>query len=178
MILASFWSELTSLFTQMHWIVILLLSVGVIFCIVESLMPGFGVFGILGVICEIVGIILHAIFSGSVLQVLLLVLAVAIVIALMFLLFVRSAKHGILAKSALVENKPSIPTDFVEKANKELKELVGKEGLTLTECHPIGKIRIGQEQYEARAMSYVAKGEVIKVVKIEDARIVIDKISY
>lgn len=178
MILANFWAEVTSLFTQMHWVVTLLLCAGVILCLVESVVPDFGILGILGILCEVVAIVLHAIFSGSVLQVFLLVLGVTLVIFLIFLLFVRSAKHGILAKSALVENKPSIPTDYAEKANQKLKELIGKEGLTLTECHPIGKVRIGQDQYEARALSFIQKGEVIKVVKIEDANIVIDKINY
>ena len=178
MILANIWTEIASLFTQMHWIVILLLCLGVIFCIVESIIPGFGVFGILGIICELSAIVLHAVFSGSVFQVFLLVLAITLVTVLIFLLFVRSAKHGILAKSALVENKPSIPTDYAEKASEQLKHLIGKEGLTLTDCHPVGKIRVEQNTYEARALSFIEKGEVIKVISIEDARIVIDKISY
>ncbi len=179
MILASFWTEFVSLFTNMHWVVILLLSFGVVLCIVEAAVPGFGVFGLLGIACEVAGIIVHAVVSGSVLQVFILLILLVLVTCLLFLLFIRSAKHGLLAKSALVENRPSIPKDYKEKTEKELKTLIGQEGLTLTSCRPVGKIRIGENTYEAQAKSSIInKGCVIKVIAIEDARIIIDRILY
>ena len=179
MILNSFWGEFVNLFTQMHWVVVLLLCLGIAFCIVEAIVPGFGFFGITGILCEIGGIVVHAVISGSVAQVFFLVLLIVLVVGLLFLIFIRSAKYGLLAKSALVENKPSIPNDYKEKAEKELAKLIGQEGLTLTECKPVGKIRIGQNSYEAQSRGMlIQKGEVIKVVAIEDARIMIDKITY
>lgn len=179
MLLADFGTEFVSLFTQMHWVVVLLLGLGLILCIVEAAVPGFGVFGILGILCSVASIIVHAVLSGSAIQVLILFLLILLVIGLLFLLFIRSAKYGLLAKSAIVENKPSIPNDYREKTENELKPLIGQEGLTLTECKPVGKIRIGQNTYEAQSKgSIIQKGEVIKVIAIEDARIMIDKIMY
>lgn len=179
MLLSNFWSEVGSLFVDMHWVVILLLCLGVIFCIVEAIIPGFGFFGIAGMLCEVAGVVVHAIFSGSAVQVLFLVLIIALVALILALIFVNSAKHGLLSKSAIVENKTALPKDFKEKAENELKSLIGKEGLTLTECKPVGKIRIGQESYEAHSIgAVIMKGEVIKVVDIQDARIMIDKLSY
>lgn len=179
MLLANLWTEFTALFTQMHWAVILLLSLGLVFCIIEAIIPGFGFFGVMGILCEIAGVVVHAVLSGSALQVFLLTLIVVLVIVLVFLLFIRSAKHGLLAKTAIVENKTALPSDFREKAEEELKTLIGKEGLTITECRPVGKIRIGQETYEAQSVgAVIQKGDVIKVVAIEDARIMIDKLSY
>lgn len=179
MLLANFWNELSGLFVNMHWAVVLLLCLGVIFCIIEAVIPGFGFFGILGVVCEIGGVVVHAIFSGSALQVFFLILIVVLITLIVFLLFVKSAKSGLLAKSAIVENKTALPKDYKEKAEQDLIHLVGKEGLALTECRPVGKIRIDQDSYEAQAIgSIVKKGEVVKVVSIEDARIMIDKITY
>ena len=179
MLLDSFWGEFVNLFAQMHWVVVVLLALGVVLCIVEAVVPGFGIFGISGILCEVLGIVVHAIISGSALQVLFLIIIILLVIGLIFLLFIRSAKYGLLAKSALVENKPSIPIDYKEKTEKELSKLIGQEGLALTECRPVGKIRIGQNSYEAQSKSaIIQKGEVIKVVAIEDARIMIDKITY
>jgi membrane-bound serine protease (ClpP class) len=179
MLLASFWTEFVNLFTQMHWIVILLLGLGLVLCLVEAFVPGFGFFGITGILCEIAGVIVHAVFSGSVLQVFCLILVIALLVVVLFLIFIRSAKYGLLAKSAIVENKTALPKDFREKAEDELRVLLGKEGLTLTECKPVGKIRIGQDTYEAQSIGVVIpKGDVIKVVSIEDARIMIDKLSY
>lgn len=180
MLLASnFWTELGNLFTQMHWVVVLLLCLGVIFCIIEAVIPGFGFFGITGILCEIGGVVVHAVISGSALQVFFLVLIIMLITLILFLIFVNSAKHGLLAKSAIVENKTSLPNDFREKAEEELKHLVGQEGLTLTECRPVGKIRIGQDTFEAQSIGpVIPKGQVIKVISIEDARIMIDKITY
>lgn len=179
MLLNSFWSEFVNLFTQMHWVVILLLCLGVVFCVIEAIIPGFGIFGVLGILCEVAGIVVHAVISGSVLQVFFLILIVLLVVGLLFLLFIHSAKYGLLAKSAIVENKSAIPSDYKEKTDKELSKLIGQEGLALTECRPVGKIRIGQNTYEAQAKGLlIQKGEVIKVVAIEDARIMIDKITY
>lgn len=179
MLLANLWTELANLFTQMHWIVIVLLSLGLVLCIVEAFVPGFGFFGITGILCEVAGVIVHAVFSGSILQVFFLVLLIALIVCVVFLIFIRSAKYGLLSKSAIVENKTALPKDYREKAEEELKKLVGKEGLTLTECKPVGKIRINQESYEAQSVGVVIpKGAVIKVVAIEDARIMIDKLSY
>ncbi len=179
MILSGFWAEFTGLFANMHVAVTLLLALGIILCIVEAVVPGFGVFGIMGILCEIAGIVVHAVISGSVVQVFLLIVILLLITSLLFLLFIRSAKYGLLAKSAIVENKPSIPNDYKLKAENELKPLIGQEGLTLTECRPVGKIRIGQNTYEAQSKSsIIEKGNVIKVVAIEDARIIIDKITY
>lgn len=176
---SNFWTELANLFTQMHWIVILLLCLGVICCIIEAVIPGFGFFGISGILCEIAGIVVHAIISGSPVQVFFLILIIVLITLIIFLLFVNSAKRGILAKSAIVENKTALPKDYKEKTESKLKALIGKEGLALTECRPVGKIRIGQDTYEAQAVGKVIqKGEVIKVVSIEDARIMIDNITY
>lgn len=179
MLLSGFWSELGGLFVDMHWVVILLLSLGVIFCIIEAVIPGFGFFGVMGILCEIAGVVVHAVFSGSVIQVFFLILIIVLITLIIFLIFVNSAKRGLLAKTAIVENNTSIPKDYREKAEKELKKLIGKEGLTLTECRPVGKIRIGQDSYEAQSVDKVIpKGEVIKVVAIEDARIMIDRITF
>ena len=179
MILANLWEEIVSLFTQMHWVVTLLLCLGIFLCIIEAVVPGFGIFGITGILCEIAGVVTHAVISGSALQVLFLLVVLILLTVLMFLLFVRSAKYGFLAKSAIVENKTAIPTDFPKKAQKELEALVGREGLSLTECRPVGVVRIGDNTYEAISKStLIKKGEVVKVIAVEDAKLIIDVITY
>lgn len=179
MLLFNIWTEIGKLFTDMHWVVILLLSLGIILCIIEAVIAGFGVFGIAGILCEVAGVVTHAVLSGSAVQVLFLLAVLILITVLLFLLFVRSAKYGLLSKSAIVENKTAIPVDYKEKTDKELKNLIGKEGLTLTECKPVGKIRLGQDTYEAQSRSTVIqKGEVIHVVAIEDSRIIVDRIIY
>ncbi|MBQ9786207.1 MAG: hypothetical protein IJW25_01950 [Clostridia bacterium] len=179
MVLVNFGEEFVSLFANMHAVVAILLCAGVVLCIIEAIVPGFGVFGILGTLLEVAGIVVHAIISGSALQVLFLIIIIMLVLGLLVFLFLHSAKKGLLAKSALVENKPTIPVDYALKTAAKLLPLVGKEGLTLTDCRPVGKIKLGDNTYEAICTgALISKGEAIKVVAIEDSRIVIDKITY
>lgn len=175
--LLDFGTELSNLFIQMHWIVILLICAGIVLCIVESVLPGFGVFGILGLICEVVAIVVHAIISGSALQIFFLILLLVIVTLIIFILFARSARKGWISKSPIVENDTAIPTDYREKTEKELSQLIGKNGIALTDCRPVGKIRVGKNTYEAQsiASTMIQKGDGVKIVAIEDARIIIDR---
>ena len=56
------WEEFTKIFTEMNWVVIVLLVAGIVFCIIEGIVPGFGIWGIIGILCEIAGIVMHAIY--------------------------------------------------------------------------------------------------------------------
>ena len=51
--------EFIEIFTQMSWVVIALLSVGAVFVVIESFVPGFGFFGITGSLCLIAGVVVR-----------------------------------------------------------------------------------------------------------------------
>lgn len=172
-----FWEELVKLATQTSLIVIILLIVGIIFCFVEAIVPGFGFFGIFGLICEVGAIILHAIFSGSIIQVFMIVLILFLIFLLLFLMFIRSAKYGMLGKSALVENKTAIPTDYSDVVNNDLYDLIGKSGRVIAECRPIGKMQIAGKVYEVLASEIVENGSEAIVTSVDNNVIHIEKIK-
>ena len=174
------WESFVQIFTgPLSWLTITLIGLGIVFCIVEAVIPGFGIFGILGIMCEVGAVVTNAIVSGDPIQLLILFFLVTLITLLIFLLFVRSARFGVLGKTPFVENRASISENYGKEQAKKLSELVGKEGITTTECRPIGKVRINQEVYEVRSKnSMIKKGEVVRVVEIEDAMIVVDKLSY
>mgnify|MGYP001625142390 CR=1 FL=1 len=177
----SAWNEFVSIFTgEFAWLTILFMVVGMILCIIEAIIPGFGIFGIGGILCEVAAVIVNAtLCNGSPLQVLILILILTLVTLLIFLLFVRSARFGILGKTAIVENKTTIPKDYGEQDSQKLKDLIGKEGILITECHPIGTVRIGEEVYEVSSKGpIIPKGDVVKVVAVEDNIIYVSKITY
>lgn len=180
-ILATFWSEFASIFVgEFAWLTITLMVVGMVFCVIEAIVPGFGIFGILGIMCEVAAVVVHAtLCSGTPMQILILILLIVLVTLLIFLLFVRSARYGLLGKTPLVENKTAIPTNYGEKETEKLKSLIGKEGITTTECKPLGKMRIGEDIYEVCSKnSLILKGDVVKVVDVEDSIIYVSKITY
>lgn len=171
-----FLEELHKLFTQTSWIVALLLVVGLVFCFIEAVVPGFGVNGILGIVSFIAAIVCHAIFSGSIVQVFIIVLLVILIFVLIFLVFIRSAKYGILGKSALVENKTAIPTDYVE-TSKDLKNLIGKQGIVTNECRPVGKMKIGDEIFEVLSNELIEADCMAEVKEIKDNKLYVKKIE-
>lgn len=177
------WNEFISNFTGILGIVSLcLIVVGMIFCVIEGIIPGFGFFGISGIVMEALGVIIYAVQAivngGSALPVLILITLVVSIILLLFLLVVRSAKFGLLGKTAFVENNTAIPTDY-GKAEVDLKQhLVGREGVIETECRPVGKIQIDDIIYEVLAKdTFLEKGEIAKVTSIEGTNIIVEKVN-
>lgn len=172
-----FWEEITKLATQTSLIVVVLLVIGVIFCFIEAIIPGFGFFGISGIIMVMSGIIVHAVLSGSALQVLFILIILALVFTLIVLVFLRSAKYGLLAKLSFVENKTALPLDYDQKDGNDLTHLIGKIGKTITECRPVGKILIDGVPYEALAKSdFLSNSVDVIITEIDSNSIYIERL--
>ena len=172
-----FWQEISKLATEISWVVLLLLVVGFILCFIEAITPTYGVLGIFGIICEVAGIILHAVLSGSILQVFVMVMIVLLVLSLLILLFIRSAKYGFLGKSALVENKTALPVDYDEKDVNINYSLIGQIGEVVIECRPVGKMKFGNEVYDVLSRGeFLLVGEKAEVVDVVGDNIYVEKV--
>ena len=165
------WQEFITLFTGMEAIPAMLLTIGIVFCIIEMFIPGVGFFGISGSISIIAGIVIRFIRGFNLTQMLILVFIVAVILTMAGLAIVHSAKVGLLSHSPLVNNKTAILVNFT---NEELNNLVGKVGFTITECRPIGKAKIEGNVYEVMADNQLLPEDTdIKVVRIEGNNIVV-----
>lgn len=169
------WAELSQIFTSMEWYVILMLCVGIVLVFIEFFIPGFGFFGISGLTSIAGGIITHAVLSKSIVQVIGLILIFSLVLIILFLIFVRSARFGILGKTPFVENKTAVPTDYVNKS--EFNDLLGKVGIAVTSLRPSGKFMIDEKVYEGicETAEMIETGEYVKVVKVEGIKIIVEK---
>ena len=157
------------IFTQMHWIAIILLSVGFAFFIVEVFVPGFGFFGITGIISIVAGVVFRIVQGITIEQALTLILLVIGIICLGFIFILISSKYGILGRTGVVENSTTLPVRY-NQPNKELKKLVGKSGKTISKLDLAGKI------YDVMSInSYIDAGANIKVVAIKDNTIMVRK---
>lgn len=166
------WEQVSTLFTEMGWVSAVLLTIGIAFAAVEVFVPGFGVWGITGSICVVLGIVARMIEGGSVAQLFVLIFMVLILFTLLFLIMIRSARHGILSKTAIVEMGVSIKDTVNEK-----DALVGKLGKTTTILRPVGKIEIDGVSYSALTEDgYINPNTDIEVVKVEGENIFV-KIS-
>lgn len=160
-------------------LIIVLLVLGVIFCIIEAVVPGFGVFGILGIACEVGAVVYHAIVSKSALQVLILVAFLVLVTLLIFLFLVRSARFGILGKTPFIEKATALPINYDKDIEVLKNDIIGRIGVVIVACRPVGKIKVGETStLEVLSKSgMIEKGETVKIVEVEGPKIFVEKIE-
>lgn len=146
----------------------LLVVMGLIFILVEFYIPG-AVMGILGGVSILVGILLFASQTSSLLAIVAFVTGTAIAVGLM----IRFAIWRI------VNAKPqySIYSNHDQEgfqASAYDKTAIGKRGTVLTDLKPGGFILIDGEQHAAISISgYISKGESVVVVDGQEQSLIV-----
>jgi len=168
--------QFVDLFSGYGIIPMIILFVGLFLCMIELIVPGFGIFGILGGLFIIGGGIARILMGIKLLQLCYLIVIIILVIIIAILIVAILAKIGILGKSPLIQDKTVVPTDY-EKPTKEQKKLIGKVGFAQTVFKTSGKLVINGKVYDAISRGeYIEKDSKIKVVSIENNNIVVKKI--
>ena len=167
--------EFTQIFTEMQWLPALLLIMGVVLIFVELFVPGFGFFGIGGILSTIAGVVVR-IFQGlNVTQSLTLILLVLGFFTLSGMFLVFSAQYGILGRTGLFDRNTTLSKGF-NKPERELRKLVGKSGKTISKLDLGGQAKIRGKIYDVISISsYIEPNTNIKVVKIKDNTIMVRK---
>lgn len=159
--------EFVQFWTEMSWIVILLLCLSIGFAIAEGLIPGFGVCGILSIICTVGSLVAEGIITQSLFCVLFLLVLILIIAVILLVIFIYSAKRGLLKKTAIVESKSSLPENYGKESKKKL--LVGRVGEVVSECKPVGKAEFEGETYTIISREKnIPKGSLVFVQEIKD----------
>ncbi len=171
-----FWDEIVSLFTEINVVPAILLTLGLILCIIEMFVPGFGAFGISGIVCLLGGIVAKMLYGGTITQMIALIVIFAVILLIMFGIAVWSAKRGLISRSPIILKETALPENYAE-VDKSLQKLKGKEGLTVTVCRPCGTIQIDDKYYDASSVDeYLGKGTLVKVVEVDGEQIYIQKV--
>jgi len=162
---------------------ILLFAIGIILLLVEIfVIPGFGIAGISGIILILASLFLSLtgglpffdfdIIGGAIIQ-------LSIALAGAFILILLAAKF--LPKSTMF-NKLVLAEE--ERADKgfvsypSAKELIGTEGIALTDLRPAGSAEINSRRYDVVAdWQYIERGKKIKVIRVEGIKVVVTQIS-
>jgi len=168
-----------------NWEIILFI-LGIILIAVEIfVIPGFGVAGISGIILIVTGLTLSMIgnigFTFKGIDITEVSVAFFTVITASFLSLLSSffftkkvfatTRFGHLALDKSLGNE-----DGFTSSEKGLKDLIGKEGTTVTILRPAGTIEIDDEHYDAVSqISYIEKGEKIKIINYENSQLIVRK---
>ena len=174
-----------------HW-EILLFIVGIILLLIEIFaIPGFGVIGITGIICIVLGLSLSlvgAIPDGSTINLpdgkqftnALGVVMVSLIISLVLSVYLgtKFLKSKMFSKHILHTTQQSSNGYVSSMPLKEMNSLIGQIGIANTVLRPSGKVEIGGEIYDAVAtIGFIEKGESIKVIKHESSQLFVAKNS-
>jgi membrane-bound ClpP family serine protease len=159
------------LFQAQSTVGLVLLLVGVGLIIVEMLLPGFGLPGIVGGAGLIVGIILYA---KTLEQALLLLLMIIAALALLFFVLLRSVAKGRLSRSPIVLRDAAKDTAGYD-AFLDVNSLLGTTGTALSMLRPSGVGEFdGQRLDVVTDGLFLPAGTAIRIVRIEGRRIMVE----
>lgn len=169
------WNEIAGLFSGLSIIAMVLLLLGLVFFMIEVFVPGIGVFGIIGGLFTLSGIITKICLGASLTQMIIMLGFAVVCIIALFIILTISARIGIVKRSPFIQDKTSVPVNY--ERNKEYQKLIGKVGFAETDFNPTGKMAYNEKSYEAISKnSYIEKNSKVRVVEVKGDRIYVKKV--
>ncbi len=151
------------------WPSIFLFLFGVVLLLTEAFMPGFGIFGIGGLVAVSVSIVLTAVSTAAGLQMLLVSLLLSAILGYLAFLFFRrrgTLRRFILQDAATREQGYSASSDY--------RALLGQTGEAVTPMRPSGTAEIAGKRYDVVTQGdYIEAGSRIEVTGVEGWRIIV-----
>ena len=179
MLLSNWGQAFVDLFTKEYNIIAMVcLAIGLVFAAIECFIPGFGIFGIMSIVFCAFSVILTLVMGGenAWIQFLYMVGMGGIILTIIVLIAIHSARYGLLSKSSLIQNKTALPKDFADVDKQKLASLKGKIGVTETICKPSGKVNIEGQTYDVLTNGeFIPKNSEVYVAEVENSTIIVKK---
>ena len=171
------WQSFVELFAKMSPWVYGLFFLGIIFCVIEILIPGFGFFGISGVIMVVLAMVLRMIAGGNAWMLLFMVLIASIIVGVEFAVIGHSIRKGKLSKTDIFNVGTAVSTG-VTQGTKDFSSLVGQTATTLNPLRPVGQAKFedGQIVDVMAQNGFVEANTTVKVILVEGQRVVVEQI--
>jgi len=169
-----------------HWEIGLFL-VGVILLLLEIfVIPGFGVAGILGIICVIAGLALSMVLnnwfdftvtgSEKLTKAVLTVVGAMVLAIVLSVIFGKSVMRTPVFQRMVLQDEQRSQQGYV--SGKQTGTLIDKTGLAKTDLRPSGKVLIDGKWYDAVSLDgFVEQGSSVLVVKQENYNVFVRKIN-
>lgn len=162
------------LFETINTVSVILFAAGIVLLTIEMFIPGFGIFGALGLAALVLCIAFQV---TSVIEALIMVLAIGAIVALMLLVVARSFRKGRIYKSSIVlKNSADRSEGYV--SNDDYSRLIGKTGKSLTVLRPAGMAEFeGEKADVVTDGEFLPKGAPVQVTAVAGRRIVVQRME-
>lgn len=153
-------------------IIIFLVILGILLFLVEFLIvPGITIAGIGGAISIIAGVVMAFYYEGPTTGLIVLI-STALLIGLTAVFMLKAGTWKKLMLDKAIDGK----VDFVRMEEGRIK--AGDKGRTITRLNPMGKVMVGDEYYEAKALDeLIPQNTDVEIVKIESNKIIVKPIK-
>lgn len=150
----------------MQYLIIFLFSFGLALAFLEMLAPGFGVFGISGLVSIFFGFLLTYFNYPELYSTVVFIELGSVIIAILLLYFCSKSKF--VQKFVLKEN-------LNEDVVKEFPEdFVGSTAIAMTTLKPVGVVRLNGIDYDVLSNDYVDKGDEVIIKSATKEKIVVE----
>ncbi|TWI52652.1 NfeD family protein [Halalkalibacter nanhaiisediminis] len=151
----------------------ILFIIGFVLILVEIFVPGFGIFGLLGVGAIIGGMLLASYSTASMLM----YIAIALVVTAVAAIFIfRYFGHRGFMRKMILTDSTSSEKGYI--TNETRKELIGKQGESLTPLRPSGSAVFESDRLDVVSEGgYIERGRKIEVVYTAGSRIVVREVK-
>ncbi|OAK74719.1 membrane protein [Lederbergia galactosidilytica] len=150
---------------------LILFILGIILVVAEFFLPG-GIAGLLGAVAIIGSIIMagqNTVYMAVSVIIALFLAAVAIII--MIKVFGKRMKFF---KKLILTDSTNTESGYVSNVNR--LDLIGREGIALTDLRPSGTVVIDDERLDVVAEGYIEAKTKVRIIKAEGSRIVVREV--
>ena len=147
---------------------VLLFVVGIVLLVIELHMPGFGVFGVLGVIVLIVDVFITA---KTFTQGLIMTAVLFVIVVVLMAVLASFASKGRLPKGLTLKESTSAELGF--SGAEDMKYLIGKTGMAVTVLRPVGNVDFDGVRLDVVTGANILRAAPRGVIEVEGNRIVV-----
>lgn len=150
---------------------IILLLVGFILVGIEMTIPGFGLPGVSGIVCLVVGIILTAknVSAGIVMVIVVIVILGIMLAVIMTILSSKKMKSPIVLREDVKGEQ-----GFLNSS--DLEYLIGREGNATTDLRPAGKGNFDGIEFDILSSgNFIKKGKHIIISRVKDNKLIVEE---
>ena len=167
-------TDFNALLSDLSWLVALIVVLGVIFVILELVTPNFGFIGATGVVLLIAGFAATSQLVSVPVLIGIIALILTIIVLVLIITYRSATRGGGISRTLILKTTEDKDKGYV--GVQELKEMVGLEGVALTQLRPTGTGEFGGMRIDVVTEGdFIPKGSKIKIIDVKGYRTIVTR---